>query len=236
MRAGVGDVQMIRMTRAVFAAAAVLAGAGFAGTASADAVIGASQTALVTPDTGYPGGLGGFLTVNFETAAPNHGLLQFDLSGESGTAIGAAVFLHHVFNQATAEFGLFRLTSAWSANTVTFSTAPTFDPTPVSTRSFTLLNGPDELEAFDVTDVVNGWLGGAYANHGLALMRLDDPNPFLYFAAVDSATQRAPVLSVVGTSTRTLGGVPEPGAGALMILGFGAAGAGLRRSRRRLAA
>ena len=233
---------MFKMSMATFAAAAALASIGLAGPAAADAVLGATQTAAVyafQPDAPSPGGVlsGGYLTANYGDGMLNYGLLQFDLSGEAGTAIGAAVFLHHTSNTADAEFGLFRLTSAWSAGSVTYNTAPTYDPTPVSTRTFTAaLNGPDELEGFDVTGVVNGWLSGAYANYGLALMRIDDPdNAFLYFAAVDSATQRAPVLSVVGTRTITVAGVPEPAAWGLMILGFGLAGASLRRARRRVA-
>ena len=227
--------------------AAIAAAALLAGPASAEAVLGASQTAAVyqfQPDTPSPGGsyTGGFLTANFGDGLLNYGLLQFDLSGEAGAATAAAVFLHHVYNTTDAEFGLFRLTSAWSAGSVTYNTAPTYDPTPVSTRTFTAaLNGPDELEAFDVTGVVNGWLSGAYANYGLALMRIDDPdNAFLYFAAVDDgdpadgdvSVQRGPVLSVLGTRTITVGGVPEPAAWGLMILGFGLAGASLRRARR----
>jgi hypothetical protein len=229
---------MIRMPMAALAAATMLAAAGFAGQASAEAVLGASQTASVAavlPNLPSPGGSanGGYLTVNYIDASENYGLLQFDLSGEAGTASAAAVFLHHVNNVvASADFGLFRVTSAWDASSVTFNTAPTFDLTPVSTRHFTTLNGPDELEAFDVTAVVNGWLSGAYANYGLAFRRIDDVNPELYFAAADQGSLRGPVLSVIGTTTRAVGGVPEPATWGLMILGFGAAGGALRRSRR----
>jgi hypothetical protein len=227
---------MIRMPMAALAAAVMLA--GFAGQATAEAVLTPTQTAAlaaISPDLPSPGGStnGGFLTVNYADASENYGLLQFDLSGEAGTATAATVFLHHVFNVVdSADFSLFRLTSAWDAATATFNTAPTYDPTAVSTRHFTSLNGPDELEGFDVTDVVNGWLGGAYANYGLALIRTDAGNPFLYFAAVDSGSQRAPLLVTVGTTTRSIGGAPEPAAWGLMILGFAAVGAGLRRSRR----
>ena len=190
--------------------------------------------------TPQPGGLGGsangFLTVNFFDASPNYGLIQFDVSSLSGDIINSAsLSMHHIMNtNVTANFGVFQNTSAWTASTITYNTAPTFNPVPIVTKNILSVGvAPGQIgtiESFDVTSLVQLWAAGSVANDGISFMRTNGSNPFLYFAGskylggVD-----APQLIVDATPKR----VPEPMTLALFGAGLvGLIGVGRRRNLR----
>ncbi len=196
---------------------------------AAPVVLNASATAAVaanSADSTCANGdcNGGFLTVNYSDAAFNYGLIQFDLTGVSGAYDHAIIALEHRFNQQEATFGLFQVLEAWDPNTVTYNTRPLLAAAPVDTIYLHPLNTGPDIHYAEITSLANAWLSGAADNYGLALMRIDGDNPFIYWSAVGD---HAPRLFL----DQERGLVPEPGTWALMILGFGAAGAGLRRAR-----
>jgi hypothetical protein len=219
-------------------AAAAFAAAMMASPALATTTLAATQAAHVTafaPDEPCPLGVCNFrdsLTANY---VPNHeynyGLLQFDVSSLSGPVTSAVLELFHLSNRGSADFGLYQVTSPWDMDTVTMNTEPTHLSTPVDTFNVGHMDFGADIHVLDVTSVVNSWLSGA-PNYGLALIRMDAPNAFVYFGATDLFGP-APRLVIEGG---TAGGAPEPGVWAMMILGFSAAGVSLRRGRARLRA
>jgi hypothetical protein len=221
--------RMLKLSAAAFACAALLV----AGPALADTTLAPSQVAAVTanqPNQTSPNGetVGGFVTVNYNDGAFNYGLVQFDLTGQDPVS-AAVLSLSHVFNAADATFGLFEVVSAWDPATVTFNTRPSNAPNPFATfQTFGADNGGTDY-LVEVTGMVNDWISGAHANHGLALIRTDNLNPFLYFQGSETPCcgGHGPRLLLTSASS----GAPEPATWALMIGGLALAGAALRRAR-----
>jgi hypothetical protein len=118
----------------------------------------------------------------------NFGLIEFDLSSvPASSAISAKLILFHEFNSAFgAIFDLFRNTSAWDGNSVTWNSQPTHDPTPTASVQLDFLFGI--VRDWDITTVVNEWLSGSSPNYGLTLARRNANNPFAYFASSDHPT------------------------------------------------
>jgi hypothetical protein len=215
-------------------AAAAFAAAMMASPALATTTLVASQTAHLTafaPDQPCPQGAcnnANALTANYSLNHDyNYGLLQFDLSSLTGPVTSATVEIYHIFNGGRGDFGLYQVTSAWDMNTLTLNTAPSFLPTLASAFTVGPTDYGDDFHVLDLTSLVNSWLSGA-PNYGLALIRTDAPNAFVYFTATDSPGY-APRLVIEGGTA--IGGAPEPGVWAMMSLGFGAAGTSLRWRR-----
>jgi len=182
--------------------------------ASAD-VVSPSASANDSDGIGYfPGGMTGFLTVNWYNAAANVGLLQFDLSSYAPGSVSSAVLdLYQLYNSAPgAQYGIFRNTSAWVGVTTDYASRPGTDSLPAAV--LTLPDGSFSTHrTVDITSLVQGWVDGSYANNGLTVQRLDDPNPYVYYIADSSSGYPGPVL--------VINAVPEPASVAMMLAGMG---------------
>ena len=115
---------------------------------------------------------------------------------------------------------MYRKTDAWDEATC-HNTRPAFDAPTVSTPAIN--DHTISPRSWDVTNVVQGWYSGAYANDGLTLIQtleLAEDYTFFFsskaFYLIDH-----PVLTVTYTTS-----VPEPGSIALLA-GMGAAGSRL---------
>ncbi len=172
---------------------------------------------------------GGFtdLTVNWGDSSPDKGLLEFDLSSVSGLNVtGATLSLYHTVNTGNgATFDLFRNTSAWVEDTVTWDTAPSYDP--LAASSMTIADSTQSIwRDWDVTALVQGWLTGTFDNFGVTLARFDQPNSVVYFASSDNLDY-APQL-IINYEANV---VPEPST--YLLLGSGIAGLAFWRRRRK---
>ena len=105
--------------------------------------------------------------------------------------------------------------------------------------------GPDvedttvDVSVDDVTWLTVGAVGGSTRGIDIDAFGYDSSSAFRYVRLIDVAGEGAQSGATVGAdidavgaiSTRAVAVVPEPGTWALMILGFGLAGAGLRARR-----
>lgn len=157
------------------------------------------------------------------------GLLEFDLSAYTGASVTSAKMgLYHTFNaQAGSTYSVYRVTSAWNEATVTYSSAPTYDPTAVASLTINDML-VDVYREWDLTTLVSGWLSGAYANYGLWIEEVPVAGSgSAYFYSSDSNVANVdPYLKMDVTTNR----VPEPGT--LLLVGAALAVAGVRRRRR----
>ncbi len=220
----------MRKTVTVLWLAALCSGPGaLAGT------IEASDTANVSQGIGfYPGGLGGiYLTINWGSSNAEVGLIQFDLSSETGATISSAILgVYQDMNSAYSEFGVFRNTSPWVGITNSWATLPTTDPTPAATLTISDLNQA-VWRSFDVTSLVQGWLDGTYPNYGVSFERLDQANPVLYFTSSDGGSVGEPFFAPKLDLTEAAAGAaaPEPSSILLLCSGLLAALLASRRMR-----
>lgn len=95
--------------------------------------------------------------------------LKFDLSGipRDSTISEATVriYLNGLIGRKSVLLGVYRATSAWDGNTITWQNKPV-GPGP-STNS--TISGPPGYKSFEVTNLLLGWLDGTYPDHGLFL-------------------------------------------------------------------
>lgn len=165
----------------------------------------------------------GFLTVNWTDSAPNIGLIQFNLSAYARDDIASATLnLYHQWNSDSgAEFGLYANTSAWTPGSGYPSDGPSFLATPVG--EITISDSKTGVwRSTDLTAIVNDWTLGLLPNYGLTLQRIDDTNPYVYFASGLGGTNSPTLTLNVAT-------VPEPADAAMLLAGVAALGALARR-------
>jgi hypothetical protein len=138
----------------------------------------------------------------------NEAFIKFDLSSVAGTTIDIAelqVYPYHQYYNAPTSTNtwLRRVTSTWAENTITWNTKPTV------TTTGTVVDGLVEgaRSSFIITDFVQGWVSGTYANHGL---RLDEngngPTYWKRLVSSEQGTNASPRLNVtyhVPTATPT---------------------------------
>jgi hypothetical protein len=109
------------------------------------------------------------LVINWGDNLRSIGLLEFDLTGiPAGLTINnATLSLFHSVNQnAGFTYSIFRVTSPWDEDTVTFNTAPSIDPTEVASLTINDSN-TGVYRDWDITSLVAGWVNASYANYGL---------------------------------------------------------------------
>lgn len=146
-------------------------------------------------------------------------LLKFDLSSVGSPSVEQAklrLFLeatggggYPALNQVAAH----RVTSTWSEGTVTYGTAPTFNPVAEDVAD---LYSTGWYE-WDITSLVNDWLSGAQTNHGLLLKHADESatDTARNFTSSDGSASQRPMLRVQesGTEFGLVAKATTPGAG-----------------------
>jgi len=173
------------------------------------------------------------LILNWNGNLRSIGLIEFDLSAiPTGSTINSATLsLFHSDNTQFSDvtYNAFRVTSAWAEGTVTFNTAPAFDPVAVSSLTFS--GASRVFRDWSVTSVVQGWVSGAFANNGLWIEEIPAAGTgTAFFASSDNLTEDWwPRLTIDFEPAQTA--VPEPAS--LLLFGTGAAGLVLLRRRRR---
>lgn len=148
------------------------------------------------------------------------GLIEFDLSAvPSGSTINSAVLslFHSANSNLGSQYDVFRVTSPWSEATVTFDTAPSFDPTPVG--SLTIADASVSVyRDWDVTSLIQGWANGAFANDGMWIEEIPVAgSATAYFDSSDSIPGQRPILTIDFMSPASA--TPEPAAFALFAMG-----------------
>lgn len=217
------------LLRSILLAAAITA-AGVSTAAIVTLQPNDGKDAQITPAFGQSNSnFGSFqdLITNWGDNGRSVGLVEFDLSTlpAGANVTSATLSLFHEANSCSGcRYDVFRITSAWSESTVTFNTAPTFNPVAVASLVIGGVGAPGVFRDWDVTSVVQGWLSGSFANFGLWVEEIPVAgSASAYFDSSDfggSATDPKLTLQI-----------PEPAALALVGLGLAALGVSRRRSR-----
>jgi hypothetical protein len=130
-----------------------------------------AQNATLTGDatissSGPVANFGSTTTLNIATG--NAGLVQFDLSAYSPSAVVSAAYLQVYADQVnsggTLNFTL--VTSPWTENAVTFSTQPTTAGSPFT---FIGVSTANSVVLVDVTSQVQAWIANPATNFGLEI-------------------------------------------------------------------
>jgi hypothetical protein len=178
--------------------------------------------------SGIPFGNATYLGASLESSGQHtvHSLLQFDLAGASVDANEAATLSLFTRSKAGTPFNsvasdpsasapvvvdIYKVTSAWDEGTVTWSTEPTIDSTPVASFTVTSI---DQYYGADITALVQGWIADPASNFGVELRQRS-------VVSVPGAPDAAVVFQSAGAANRptlTIAAIPEPAA--LAGLGF----------------
>lgn len=144
--------------------------------------------------------------------ADRRGLVKFDLSSipAGSTVTSATLYLYEQGNKLGQTTYIYRVTSNWSENTVTWNSWPTpggnFDS---GTAYFSFI--PDQnncMVTLDITSLVQAWVNGTYSNYGLMLYSTGPNHIISYASKEDGTASRQPKLNIVysvpsPTPTRT---------------------------------
>jgi hypothetical protein len=143
--------------------------------------------------------------------ADRRGLVKFDLSSipTNATISSATLYLHEKSSKAGQTTSIYRVTSPWNENTVTWLSwsllGGGFDG---SISYFTFV--PDQsncMLTLDITSLVQLWVNGTYPNHGLMLYSMGPNHIISYASKEDGTADRRPKLDIVysvpGTNTPT---------------------------------
>jgi len=150
-----------------------------------DAINGAQNTFEVRPDNG----------------ADRRGLVRFDLSSIPGNAIitSANLYLYERSNKTGQITYIYRVQTGWSETSATWNTpwltpGGDFDNT-VAYNNFI----PDQkncLASLDITNLVQAWVNGTYANYGVLLYSTGPNHIISYTSKEDNNVQEHPRLGV----------------------------------------
>ncbi|WP_417317661.1 DNRLRE domain-containing protein [Emcibacter sp.] len=170
------------------------------------------------------------VVINWGYDTRSIGLIEFDLSAipEGANINSATLEMYHGANSCYGcEYELYRVTSAWSEQSVTFNTAPSYDPLVEATLLIedTMFGGI--YRSWDITSLVTGWHSNSYDNYGMWVEgNFDLQNAVAYFRSSDSSASFRPKLTI-NFSTNS---IPEPAP--LALVGLGLIGLGIVRKRR----
>jgi uncharacterized repeat protein (TIGR01451 family) len=149
-------------------------------------------------------------------------LVGFDLSSiPPGTTVNQAQLYLYLMSSCdvgprTHTFTTYRIGSSWSELSVTWNTRPSFAEAYGSTSITSEAWG---WYAFDVTDLVRGWVNGSVSNYGLMVRGPESSgssSALLGFFTSEAGSSYAPYLEVtyigdgLGTRASTAGDVPGP--------------------------
>jgi hypothetical protein len=136
-----------------------------------------------------------------DNGADRRGLVKFDLSSipASATVTSATLYLYSKDNKDTQITSIYRVTSNWNENTVTWLT-------------WTLLGGdfdsgiayfnfiPDQnncMLTIDITNLVRSWVNGTYTNYGLMLYSTGSNHVIKYSSKENGTSSEHPKLDIV---------------------------------------
>lgn len=151
----------------------------------------------------------------------NAGLVQFDLPDLAGNVVSSAtLMLFHTENSFAGDvYTIYRNTEAWDEYSVTGATRPDYDPTPLA--SITLDANTHTSRYFDVTEIVQDWYDGTYANYGFTVQRSYDASgvnadysDYIFFASRENANPAYQPILYINQP------VPEPETYAMMLVGL----------------
>ena len=166
-------IRIPRLARAGLALAAVLLLLPAHGHADTLNVIDDTFDKESNPNQNY--GRRSNVKVRSHDTKERRGFLKFDLSvlgAATGNDIDTAtlrLWIRRV-KKAGAAIDIHRVTGPWTEDTLTFATAPGFDPTPVVDDFLLTAADRHTWVLVDVTDLVKGWLDGTFPNHGIAIL------------------------------------------------------------------
>jgi hypothetical protein len=126
--------------------------------------------------------------------------VKFDLSSipSNATVTNAALYLYSKDNKNTQLTSVYRVTSNWSENTVTWLTwtllGGDFDN---SVSYFTFI--PDQsncMVTIDITSLVQKWVNGTHPNYGIMLYSTGANHIIKYVSKEDGTASERPKLDI----------------------------------------
>jgi len=155
---------------------------------------------------------------NWDNPSVVHGLLCFkDIIGDAngqvplGTAITQAkIKLWYVNHNGNKDVYFYRMTRSWDEtstwNSIGGGVLPGTNCGAASVVTANLGNSVPTTVEIDVTDIVQGWISGDYANYGFGIINSSNNN--LQFAAAENTTgsgDHTPILEVTYQPSSTVG-------------------------------
>ena len=153
------------------------------------------------PSTNY--GSDNTFDVRPDNSADRRGLVKFDLTAIPSNAIitNATLYLYEKSNKTDQVTFIYRVTSNWTENTVTWQTwnlpGGDFDS---SLSYFTFF--PDQnncMLSINLTGLVQLWVNGTYPNYGLLLYSTGPNHIISYVTKEDTTASERPKLDVIYT-------------------------------------
>ncbi len=102
----------------------------------------------------------------------DYSLLRFNLTSLPLADMVTSVHLKVYWTQSSGtgmNYFINHITSNWEENTVTWNSAPSWDPTPSASSYIEHPLGWSGWESWDITNLYKDWKRGSYANNGLII-------------------------------------------------------------------
>ncbi len=126
--------------------------------------------------------------------------LQFSLAGlPIGASVNKATLVLYVDTVQTAgSFDVYQINSSWSESTLDWSNAPPLGASatgghPISITSASL----DQFLVIDITPLVQAWVNGSIANHGVALSLTTSAGSFSFDSKENQLTSHPAEIDIV---------------------------------------